>query len=362
MPRAAPYAMQDIPCQATQRGRSRFSTRRSLLAAAPLLPWLASARAADPIVLRFSHVVAPNTPKGRAAEQFRLLAESRTQGRVRVEVHPNSELYTDRDELEALQLGAVQMLAPSTAKFAPLGLHEFEVFDLPYVFADYDALRRVTRGEVGQRLLRRLQPKGIVGLGFWDNGFKQMSANKPLRVAADYAGLTMRVQPSEVIKAQMRALGARPRVMAFSEAVPALRAGAVDGTENPTSNFLTQRFDTVQSHLTLTDHGYLGYALIVNARFWNGLPRDIRAALDSAAADATRYANEIAKQVNDEALAEIERAGRTRVLRLTPTERGLLQQALWPVHQQMRGRVGGDLLDAIYRETGQGLGRRTAAG
>src|SRR6478609_1531873 len=195
-----------------------------------------AAWAQAPIVIKFSHVVATNTPKGQAAEKFKELAEKYTAGKVRVEVYPNSQLYKDKEELEALQLGAVQMLAPSLAKFGPLGVKEFEAFDLPYIFPTKAALYAVTEGPIGRGLLKKLEAKGITGLAYWDNGFKDMSANRPLRVPADFKGLRMRIQGSKVLDAQMRALGAIPEVLAFSEVYPALQARVVDGTENPPSN------------------------------------------------------------------------------------------------------------------------------
>ncbi len=200
-------------------------TIKSLAAVLALLAGVSTACAQAPIVIKFSHVVAPDTPKGQAAERFKLLAEQFTRGRVKVEVYPNSQLYKDKEELEALQLGAVQMLAPSLAKFGPLGVKEFEAFDLPYIFPSKAALYAVTEGEIGRALLGKLQSKGITGLAYWDNGFKVMSANRPLHVPADFRGLRMRIQASTVLDAQMRALGARPQVTAFSEAYQALRDG-----------------------------------------------------------------------------------------------------------------------------------------
>jgi C4-dicarboxylate-binding protein DctP len=230
-------------------------TLKSLAAAVALFAAANTACAQAPIVIKFSHVVAPDTPKGQAAERFKLLAEQFTRGRVKVEVYPNSQLYKDKEELEALQLGAVQMLAPSLAKFGPLGVKEFEAFDLPYIFPSKAALYAVTEGEIGRELLSKLQSKGITGLAYWDNGFKVMSANRPLHVPADFRGLRMRIQSSTVLDAQMRALGARPQVTAFSEAYQALETGVVDGTENPPSNMLTQRMHEVQKHLTVSHHG-----------------------------------------------------------------------------------------------------------
>jgi len=198
------------------------------------------AMAQAPIVIKFSHVVAADTPKGKASEFFAKRAGELTKGKVKVEVYANSTLYKDKEEMEALQLGAVQMLAPSLAKFAPLGVKEFELFDLPYLFDDYKELHLVTEGPVGKALLQKLETRGLVGLAYWDNGFKVMSANKPLNNPEDYKGLKMRIQSSNVLDAQMRAVGAIPQKMAFSEVYQALQTGVVDGTENPPSNLYTQ--------------------------------------------------------------------------------------------------------------------------
>lgn len=307
---------------------------------------------ASEIVIKFSHVVAQDTPKGKAAEHFKKLAEERTKGKVKVQVYPNSQLYKDKEELEALQLGAVQMLAPSLAKFGPLGVKEFEVFDLPYIFDDYKDLHKVTEGPVGKQLLGKLQTKGITGLAFWDNGFKAFSANKPLKAPADFKGLKMRIQSSKVLEEEVRALGALPQVMAFSEVYQALQTGVVDGTENPISNFYTQKMHEVQKHLTLSNHGYLGYAVIVNKKFWDGLPADVRTTLEGAMADATKYANQIAEQQNLRDLESVKKSGKTTVYTPTPAEKAALKAALVPVHKKMESRIGADLIQSIYKETG----------
>src|SRR5258707_14949609 len=296
-------------------------TARLALAAlaAGLIAFFGPALAQQPIVIKFSHVVAQGTPKGKGAEYFKKLAEERTKGKVKVEVYANSTLYKDNEEVDALQLGAVQMLAPSLAKFGPLGVREFEVFDLPYLFDNYDELHKVTRGPVGASLLKKLESKGIIGLAYWDNGFKDMSANKPLHKPEDFRGLKMRIQSSKVLDAQMRALGASPQVMAFSEVYQALQTGVVDGTENPPSNLYTQKMYEVQKYLTISDHGYLGYAVIVNKKFWDGLPADIRATLEGAMADATQYADDIAKKENDDAIEAVRKSGRTENFLFTIT-------------------------------------------
>jgi C4-dicarboxylate-binding protein DctP len=309
-----------------------------------------NAFAQAPIVIKFSHVVANDTPKGKAAERFKELAEKSTKGRVKVELYPNSTLYKDKEELEALQLGAVQMLAPSLAKFGPLGVKEFELFDLPYIFPSKDVLYRVTEGPIGKDLFKKLESKGITGLAYWDNGFKVMSANKALHVPADFKGLKMRIQSSKVLDAQMRALGANPQVMAFSEVYQALQTGVVDGTENPPSNLYTQKMHEVQKHVTLSNHGYLGYAVIVNKKFWDGLPADIRTALEGAMKDSTRYANAIAQQENDNALEAVKKSGKTTIYALSDKEKAEWRKALLPVQKDMEGRIGKDLISAANKE------------
>ncbi len=329
--------------------------QRRTLAASLLLTlaaWSLPVAAQQQIVIKFSHVVARNTPKGEAAERFAQLAAAKTGGRVKVEVYPNSQLYKDKEEMEALQLGAVQMLAPSLAKFGPLGVKEFEVFDLPYIFDGYDALHRVTNGPIGKDLLKRLEPKGIIGLAYWDNGFKDFSANKPLKTPADFKGLKMRIQSSKVLDSEMRALGANPQVMAFSEVYQALQTGVVDGTENPPSNFYTQKMHEVQKYMTQTGHGYLGYAVIVNKKFWDGLPADVRAQLEDAMAQATRYADAVAQKENADALEAVKKSGKTQVLALSPAEKTELKKVLLKVHKEQESRVGAELIKAIYKETG----------
>ena len=309
--------------------------------------------AADQIVIKFSHVVAPSTPKGKAALKFKELAELRTKGLVKVEVYPNSQLYKDREELEALQLGAVQMLAPSLSKFGTMGVREFEVFDLPYIFPNKESLYRVMDGDVGKKLFAKLEAKDMIGLAYWDNGFKQMSANKPVRTVDDFKGLKLRIQSSKVLEAQMKALGANPQVMAFSEVYTALQQGVVDGTENPVSNLYTQKMHEVQKHLTLSDHGYLGYAVVVNKKLWEGLPKDIRATLEQAMRDTTEYERVIAQQENDEALAKVKAAGTTEVYVLLLKDRLLWHKVLLPVHKAFESIIGKDMIYEIYNIAAQ---------
>ena len=271
-----------------------------------------AAFAQQPLVIKFSHVVAQDTPKGKAS---------------------------DKEEMEALQIGAVQMLAPSLAKFGPLGAREFEVFDLPFIFDNSDELHKVTTGPVGKQLFGKLQSRGITGLAYWDNGFKSFSANKPLKAPDDFKGLKMRIQSSKVLEAQMRAVGA-------------LQTGVVDGTENPHSNLYTQKMHEVQKHMTVSDHGYLGYAVITNKKFWDGLPADVRGQLEKAMEEATAFANKIAKEENDGALEKVKASGKTQVYLPTPAERLALKKAMVPVHKEMESRIGKETIEAVYKATG----------
>ena len=312
-------------------------------------PGVAMAQA--PIVLKFSHVVAPDTPKGKAAEKFKELGEKYTNGKVKIEVYHNSTLYKDKEELEALQLGAVQMLAPSNSKFGPIGIKEFEVFDLPYILPNKTALRKVTDGPLGKRLLTLLDSKGMTGLAYWDNGFKEMSANKPLRVPDDYKGLKFRIQSSKVLEAQFRALGAIPQSMAFSEVYQALQTGVVDGQENTWSNIYTQKMHEVQKFITVTNHGYIGYIVVANKKFWDGLPADIRAQLEKAMQDATIYGNDISEKENMAAMEEIKKSGKNTIIVPTAAETEAMHKAMEPIYADMAKRVGKATIDEFVKET-----------
>ncbi len=323
------------------------SRRRVLRAAAALVGAGAGLGAAQTgvLTLRFSHVVAPDTPKGLAVDHFRSLVAERSGGRIRVAVYPDARLYGDHDEMQALQLGAVEMLAPSLSKFGRIGFPEFELFDLPYLFPDLGSVRRLSQGPLGARMLARLTRQRLVGLGFLDNGFKHMSAHRPLLTPADFVGLRMRVQSSWVIAAQMRALGARPVTLAFSETRQALAAGVVDGTENPLSNFWTQRMHEVQSDVSLTQHAYLGYAVVVNQRFWDGLAPPDRDLLAAAMHDAVAFGQRMADARHDSALAALKAEGRTRIHVPQPGQLAQLHAAVAPLHTALARRIGPEWLE-----------------
>jgi C4-dicarboxylate-binding protein DctP len=327
--------------------------RKLILAAASVaaLALVGPASAQAPIVIKFSHVVATNTPKGLAAEKFKELAEKYTGGKVKVEVYPNSQLYKDKEELEALQLGAVQMLAPSNSKFGPIGVKEFEVFDLPYILPDLATLRKVTDGPLGAKLLKLLDAKGMTGLAYWDNGFKEMSANKKLVTPADYKGVKFRIQSSKVLEAQFRSLGSIPQVMGFGEVYQALQTGVVDGQENTWSNMYTQKMHEVQKYITETHHGYIGYVVVTNKKFWDGIPADTRAQLDKAMKEATAYGNGQSAKENDDAKADIIKSGKSEIIKLTPEQDSAMRKAMEPVYKDVASRVGQPLIDEFLKET-----------
>lgn len=304
-----------------------------------LLPVHAQAQA--PIVIKFSHVAAIDTPKGQAAEYFKKIVEERTKGQVKVEVFANSSLFKDKEELEALQMGTVQMLAPVPGKFGPLGVKEFEVFDLPYIFKDIDAVHRFARGPGGAGLLKKLESRGVTGLAYWDNGFRVMSANKPIHSPSDMKGLKMRINSSKVNAAIMKSVGAQPQSLAFSEVYQALQTGVVDGTEGPLSNLYTQKQYEVQKHVTLSYHTISNYVVVANKKFWDGLPAPIRSTLETAIKDATAFNDSVAEKDEAAALAAIKASGKSTVYTPTAAEMDAWTKAMIPVHTEMADRVGG---------------------
>ena len=316
---------------------------------------MTTATAQDPMVIKFSHVVATDAPKHKAAEKFKELAEKYTGGKVKVEVYPNSQLFKDKEELEALQLGSVHLLAPSTAKFAPLGVKEFEALDLPYLFKDEGTYKKFAESQLGKDMLAKLSTKGVKGLTYWDNGFHIMGTNKPVKLPEDFRGLKLRIQGSKVLDAQTRALGAIPQVMAFSELYQALQTGVVDGAENVPSNMWTQKLFEVMKHINVSHHGHLGYAVVANQKWWDGLSPELRGHLEKAMAEATAHFNAIAKKENDDGLEQIKKSGKSQVHVQTAEERKAWIKVLAPVHQEMEKRVGKETIEALYKVTGFAL-------
>jgi C4-dicarboxylate-binding protein DctP len=311
-----------------------------------------AAFAQQPIVIKFSHVVSPDAPKGKAAIVFKELAEKYTSGKVKVEVYPNSSLYKDKEELEALQLGSVQLLAPSLAKFGPLGVREYDIFDLPFLMSDDVRARQMMASPMMADFHKKLEAKGVAPLAYWDNGAYVYTANRPLIRPEDFRGLKFRIQGSKVMDASARALGAIPQTIAFAEVYQTLQTGVVDGQDNVPSNILTQKFHEVQKYLTVSYHGRLTYALIANKKFWDSLPEDVKEPLARAVKESTDFFNETAAKDNDEALEKIKASGRVEFHYLTEDEKKAWIAKLMPVHKEMQSRFGKDFIERIYKASG----------
>lgn len=303
------------------------------------------AQAADPITIKFSHVVAENTPKGQGAVLFKKLAEERLPGKVKVEVYPNSSLFGDGKEMEALLLGDVQIIAPSLAKFEHYS-KPIQIFDLPFLFDDMAAVDRFQASPAGQSLLRSMEGKGITGLGYWHNGLKQLSANKPLREPKDARGLKFRVQASQVLEEQFKAVRANPRKMSFAEVYQGLQTGVVNGAENPYSNIYSQKMHEVQKYITESNHGLLDYMVITNTKFWNGLPEDVRSELRKIMDEVSAEVNKQANALNEGDKQRIIAAGTTEIIELTPEQRAKWREAMQPVWKKFEGEIGADLIKA----------------
>ncbi|ATF74262.1 TRAP transporter substrate-binding protein [Pasteurella multocida] len=304
-----------------------------------------SAWANEPIVIKFSHVVANETPKGQGALMFQKLVEERLAGKVKVEVYPNSSLYGDGKEMEALLLNNVQMLAPSLAKFDKY-TKKIQLFDLPFLFDDIEAVQRFEQSEAGKSLLKSMEEKGITGLSYWNNDLKQLSANKELREPKDARGLKFRVQNSEVLDAQFKALKAVPRKMAFGEMYQGLQTGVVNGAENPYSNIYSQKIHEVQKFITESNHGLLSYMVIVNTNFWNSIPEDIRAELSKILDEVSVEVNKKSHDLNLADKQKIIDSKASTIITLTPEQREKWRDAVRPVWKQFEGEIGADLIQA----------------
>jgi C4-dicarboxylate-binding protein DctP len=328
--------------------------RRTWLALAALgcgIGLLPAGLEAREIVIKFAHVVSDNTPKGQGAQLFKKLVEERLPGQVRVDVYANSSLYGDAKEMEALALGAVQLIAPSLSKFDRY-THKVQLFDLPFLFDDMAAVDRFQASEDGKALLRDLEHLGFLGLAYWHNGMKQLSAGRPLRQPEDAAGLKFRIQASDVLLAQFQALNANPQKMAFAEVYQALQVGTVDGQENTWSNIYSQKFFEVQPYITESNHGVLDYMVVANSDFWNDLPGEIRTVLEATIAEVTLQVNKIAAELNTRDRQRIVEAGTSEIIELTPEEREAWKRAMHPVWARFAEDIGQDLIDAASGANG----------
>nr|WP_037026592.1 TRAP transporter substrate-binding protein [Pseudomonas saudiphocaensis] len=306
---------------------------------------IGTAAQAEPIVIKFSHVVAEDTPKGKGALLFKRLVEERLPGQVSVEVYPNSSLYGDANELEALSNNDVQMLAPSLAKFERY-TKQLQVFDLPFLFDNLEAVNRFQKRSKGRQLLRSMEKDNISGLAYWHNGMKQLSANRALRLPSDASGLSFRIQPSAVLESQFSRLGASTKKIAFGEVYKSLQSGAVQGAENPWSNIYSQKMHQVQPYITETNHGVLDYMLVSNTRFWFGIPHHIRTELEGIIDEVTFEVNRAAEEANQVDRARILQAGTSTIIELSPEQREAWREAMRPVWQQFESDIGEDILKA----------------
>lgn len=306
-----------------------------------------SALAADPMTIKFSHVVAENTPKGQMAIKFKELVEQRMPGKVIVEVFPSSQLFGDGKELEAMILGDVQLIAPALSKFERF-TKKLQIFDLPFLFKDMAAVEKFQQSDKGQELLSSMESKGLIGLGYLHNGMKQLSSSKPIKVPADAAGLKFRIMTSDVLAAQFQALDAIPIKKPFSEVFTLLQTKAIDGQENTYSNIFSQKYYEIQPYITETNHGLLDYMLVTSKEFWMGLPEDIRAGLTTAMKEAVAYGNEIAGAKDLEDRQKIIDSRRSEIITLTDAERDLWVGAMKPVWKEFEEEIGKDLIDAAY--------------
>lgn len=308
---------------------------------------------AAPIVVKFSHVVAENTPKGQGSLKFKELVEKALPGEVEVQVFPNSQLFGDGKEMEALLLGDVNIISPSLAKFDRY-TKKLQVFDLPFMFNDMAALDRFQASPKGQELLDSMVDKGIKGLAYWHNGLKQLSTNKDkLTRPEDIKGLKFRIQASDVLEAQFRQLGANPQKLAFSEVYQALQTGVVDGVENPWSNIYSQKFHEVQKTIAVTNHGALDYMVITNAGWWNGLPENVQKVLSDSMAEATVFANDLAAKINERDRQSIADAGKAKIQELTAEDIAAWREAMAPVWKKFEGDIGKDIIDAAIASNEQ---------
>ena len=299
----------------------------------------------EPYVIKFPHVTAPATPKGQMAQRFKELAEERLPGRVVVEVYPSAQLMEDTESIEALAFGEVQMIAVSLSLFDRL-TQNFQVFDLPFLFPSLEAVERFQASPAGREMLTTLVDNGILGLSFWHNGMKQFSGPRPLIHPSDARGLKFRVMESDILQAEIEAIGGSPQKMAFGEVFQALQTGTVDAQENTWSNIYSSKFYEVQPYITESNHGYIGYYVAVNAAFWRSLPDDLRAGLEAVLAEVTQWGNARSEEINQQDRQRIAESGRSQITVLTKAQLAAWQVAMRPVWDEFRDRIGADLVEA----------------
>lgn len=302
-------------------------------------------QAAEPIIIKFSHITADSTPKGQGALLFQKLVDERLADKVKVVVYANSSLFGDGKEMEALLMGDVQMLAPAPSKLEQY-TKQLQLFDLMFLFDDVAAAQRFQNSPQGKSLLTSMEPKGITGLAYWLNGMRQFTANKPLVNPADARGQKFRVQPSDLQAAQYSVLRAVPRKMAFSEIYQGLQSGVVSAQDNPWSNIYSQKYHEVQKYMTESNHAVGNYLLITNTKFWHALPADIRSELERIIAEVTVHVNQQAEALNAEAKQAIIDSGKSQIIALTSEQRSAWREAVRPAWAKFEQDIGPDLIEA----------------
>lgn len=302
----------------------------------------------EKIVIKFSHVVAEDTPKGMAAIKFAELAAKRTGGRVEVQVFPNSDLYTDGEEMKALKDGSVQMIAPSTSKLGHL-FPRWQVFDIPYMFNTPEEIHRVMEGKVGRMLYEDFAGEGIIPVAFWDNGFKQMlNSVRPLKTVEDFNGLTFRIMMnSRILEEQFKGLGAIPVPMRFDEVNTALVNKTIAGQENTMSNVWSKEFYKYQPYITISNHGFMGYAVLVKEDFWRGLPVDVRETLEDVIREVTVWEREQAGILNERDLNRVKNAPGVYIHILSLREREEWKNGMGDIRNHALQIIGYGILNEL---------------
>lgn len=328
-----------------------LSTGKKLVLGTVAAAMMATSAVAAEYTLKFSHVVSANTPKGKAADFFEKRLEELSGGRIDVQVYPSSQLYNDNAVVKALRLNSVQMAAPAFSKFGKI-VPQLALFDLPFIFKDIDHLHRVQDGEVGTKLKEMVTAKGIIALDFWDNGFKQFtSSQKPILMPKDAEGQKFRIMSSKVLEAQMKAVGGNPQMMPFSEVYSGLQQGVIDAAENPISNIYTKKFHEVQKYLTISNHGYLGYLVVMSKKFWNSLPDDLKANVKQAMKEATAKERELAQALDKEQFEDIKKyakeTGKLEIFTLTDQQREAWREAESKIYPEFynKRKIGKDLIE-----------------
>ncbi|WP_110927334.1 DctP family TRAP transporter solute-binding subunit [Bacillus massiliglaciei] len=298
----------------------------------------------DQIIIKFSHVVAENTPKGMAANRFAKLVDEYTNHRVKVEVFPNESLYDDEEEWKALKNNEVQMIAPATSKLTNVS-KRWMLLDLPYIFPNDQALKETLSGEVGQELLGDLEGEGIKGFAIWSNHFKQITSNQEIRSPEDFKGKNFRIMPSEVLKEQFGHFGATTSMLGFNETFQNLEDHATDSQENTISNIYSKKLYQLQNNLTMSNHGYLGYAVMMNGSFWESLPPDIQKEIQRAMDKTTDWIWVKSSEMNEELLLDIQRESDIHIYRLSSEERKEWMDKMTQIYPEFEEEIGSGLLD-----------------